>query len=91
MTSRRSQPPSRPSAEPSQPSSDADRVRAIYDGLRDAVLVLDGVHDRAAEGPDSEASWRALQAMRDALVCTFRLHQRCDRPTLRLLEQRAGD
>jgi hypothetical protein len=69
---------SRRSAGPSSPPSDSDRVRSIYDGLRDAALVLDDVHDQADEGPAQEAAWRARCDVRDALVSTYRLMQRLD-------------
>jgi hypothetical protein len=76
--STRSSRSSRRSLQPPEHVSDSEQVRAIYDQLRDAALVLDRLHEAAPEGNEGEAAWRARQAVRDALVCVFRLHQRCD-------------
>jgi hypothetical protein len=72
--------------------SEQEQVRAIYDQLRDAAIVLDRVHDDAPVGIEAETAWRARQAVRDALVCVFRLHQRCDlHHRVALAAQRQGD
>jgi hypothetical protein len=77
--------------EPPPPPSDSEAVRSIYDQLRDAALVLDRLHDDAPVGIEAETAWRARQAVRDALVCVFRLHQRCDlHQRVSLAAQREG-
>jgi hypothetical protein len=53
-------------------------LRAFYDQLRDGARLLERVTNCQTPGVDTEAAWRAQQATRDALVCVYRLQQRCD-------------